>query len=66
MNALVAQQVTGADPWPLIWISFLVTFGTFAVYAAVLVQRGRRLSAQVPPERRRFLTPGDQNGASHG
>lgn len=33
MSAFLAQQITGADPWPLIWASFAVTFGTFGVYA---------------------------------
>ncbi len=66
MSAFLAQQITGADPWPLIWASFAVTFGTFAVYALVLVRRGRRLSSEVPPERRRFLVPGGHDGASHG
>lgn len=72
MNALVAvqqvvaQQITGDDPWPLIWVAWAVTFGTFAVYAFMLVRRGRSLSDQVPAERRRFLTEGDQDGAQHG
>lgn len=66
MNVFLAQQITGADPWPLIWTSFVVTFGTFAVYALVLVRRGRQLSREVPAERRRFLVPGGHDGASHG
>ena len=66
MSAVLAQQITGADPWPLIWASFAVTFGPFGVYAAVLVRRGRRLSREVPPERRRFLVQGGHDGTSHG
>jgi len=34
---------------------WLVTFGAVAVYAAVLIARGRRLSRQVPPEDRRWM-----------
>ena len=66
MSTFLAQQITGADPWPLIWASFAVTFGTFGVYTVVLLRRGRRLSSEVPPERRRFLVPGDHDGTSHG
>ena len=31
-------------------------FGGVAAYTAVLIRRGRSLSAQVPPERRRWST----------
>lgn len=63
---LAAPQITADDPWPLIWVAWAVTFGTFAVYAFVLVRRGRRLSRQVPGERRRFLVGDGQDGGTHG
>ncbi|MCB1029409.1 MAG: hypothetical protein R2704_10325 [Microthrixaceae bacterium] len=66
MQQVLAQQITADDPWPLIWVAWVVTFGTFAAYAFVLVRRGRSLSARVAPERRRFLSEGDQDGADHG
>ncbi len=33
-----------------------VTLGTLAVYSVTLLLRGRRLSKQVPPERRRWTS----------
>lgn len=33
-----------------------VTLGTLAIYAFTLAVRGRRLSKQVPPERRRWTS----------
>jgi len=36
------------------------TFATGAVYALHLVRRGRRLSAQVPAERRRWMSTNDE------
>lgn len=33
-----------------------VTLGTLSVYALTLALRGRRLSKQVPPERRRWTS----------
>ncbi len=43
-----------------------VVLGVFAVYAASLIVRGRRLSRLVPPERRRWLTTPDPVPAPGG
>ena len=41
--------------------AWIVGFGTLAIYAVVSVLRGRRLSRQVPPERRRWVdAPADE------
>lgn len=37
-----------------ILFGWLVTVGTFVVFAVVTVRRGRRLSRVVPPEERRW------------
>lgn len=63
---VAVQQITAEDPWPLIWAAWGVTFGTFGVYALAVVRRGRRLSDQVPKERRRFLSSGGHDGDGHG
>jgi hypothetical protein len=63
---ITAQQITADNPWPLIWLAWAVTFGTFGAYSVALVRRGRRLSNQVPPNRRRFLSPDGHDGDTHG
>ena len=63
---VAVQRITADNPWPLIWLAWAVTFGTFAAYAVALVRRGRHLSSQVPPERRRFLSPDGHDGVDHG
>ena len=40
--------------WPYVIASWVFVFGALAVFAAVTVVRGRRLSRQVPPEHRRW------------
>jgi hypothetical protein len=36
-------------------VAYSITFGTLGAYAAWILVRGRRLSARVAPERRRWL-----------
>lgn len=38
--------------------AWLVTFGVTAGYALWILRRGRRLSQQVPPAQRRWMTDG--------
>jgi hypothetical protein len=40
--------------WPYVIVAWLIVLGAFAAYAAVTIVRGRSLSKQVPPERRRW------------
>lgn len=35
---------------------WLIALGVFLLYAVGLMLRGRRLAAQVPPDRRRWMT----------
>jgi hypothetical protein len=44
--------VTGG--WPYVIAAWAIVLGAFLAYAAVTVARGRSLSRQVPPERRRW------------
>jgi heme exporter protein CcmD len=37
-----------------VFAAYLTTFGVLAVYALWVLARGRRLSAQVPEDRRRW------------
>jgi len=37
-------------------LSWVVTFGGIGAYAAVIIRRGRRLSEQVDPQRRRWMS----------
>ena len=46
------HAVTGT--WPYVIAAWLIVLGAFAAYAAVTIVRGRSLSKQVPPERRRW------------
>lgn len=45
-----------ANPWPYIVASFVITFAAIIVYAWSVLQRGRRLSRQVPAEKRRWMS----------
>ena len=38
-----------------VFAAWIIVFATVLVYAAVTIARGRRLSRQVPPDRRRWL-----------
>ena len=40
--------------WPFVAAAWAVVFGGMGAYALVTVVRGRRLSKQVPPEKRRW------------
>lgn len=42
------------DAWSYVIAAWLIVLGSFLAYAAVTVARGRSLSRQVPPERRRW------------
>lgn len=53
VGAVVAAG-TATNTWPYVIVSWLVVFGSLAVYAVVTVVRGRRLSRRVPPEDRRW------------
>ncbi len=41
--------------WEYVIPGYLIVFGTLAVYTITLLRRGRNLSSQLPPEKRRFL-----------
>lgn len=41
--------------WQYVIPGYLIVFGSLATYAVLLVRRGRALSSQLPPEKRRFL-----------
>ncbi|MEM7275014.1 MAG: hypothetical protein AAF547_18170 [Actinomycetota bacterium] len=41
--------------WEFVIAGYVIVFGLLAAYAFFLVSRGRRLSKQVPTDRRRFL-----------
>ena len=43
-----------SDTWPYVIAAWAVVLGAFLAYAVVTVLRGRSLSRQVPPERRRW------------
>ena len=40
--------------WGYVIASWIVAFGALCAYSVVTVLRGRRLSKQVPPEKRRW------------
>ena len=42
------------DTWGYVAAAWIIVMGTFLVYAIVTIVRGRALSKQVPPERRRW------------
>ena len=41
--------------WEYVIPGYLLVFGGLAAYAGAVLRRGRILSRQVPPEKRRFL-----------
>ena len=41
--------------WEFVIAGYAVVFGGIACYVGVVLRRGRVLSKQVPPDRRRFL-----------
>lgn len=41
--------------WEFVIVGYVVVFAGLIAYAATLVQRGRRLSEQVPEDKRRYL-----------
>lgn len=41
--------------WEYVIPGYVIVFGTLALYTAWVLRRGRKLSAEVPAERRRFL-----------
>ncbi len=41
--------------WEFTIPGYLFVFGVLAIYIAVTLRRGKRLAAQLPEERRRFL-----------
>lgn len=51
-NAIVLAALT--DTWPYVIAGWVVAFGGIAAFALTTVLRGRRLSRQVPPEKRRW------------
>ncbi len=40
--------------WPYVIAAWIIVIGAFLTYAVVTILRGRSLSKQVPPERRRW------------
>lgn len=43
-----------SDTWGYVIAAWAIVLGAFAIYAVVTILRGRALSRQVPPERRRW------------
>lgn len=41
--------------WNFVAVGYVAVYGGIAAYALWLAARGRRVSSQVPEERRRFL-----------
>jgi hypothetical protein len=41
--------------WGYIIVGWVVTFAVVIAYAVLVLQRGRRLSRQVPPKEQRWL-----------
>lgn len=52
MGTAVLADLTGT--WPYVAASWVIVLGSMGAYAVVTVVRGRRLSKQVPPEKRRW------------
>jgi hypothetical protein len=42
------------DTWGYVIAAWVIVMGAFLVYSIVTILRGRALSRQVPPERRRW------------
>ncbi len=41
--------------WEYVVPGYLIVFATLAIYTLYVVRKGRALSQQLPPEKRRFL-----------
>lgn len=41
--------------WEFVIPGYLIVFGSLGTYAVALLRRGRKLAAQLPEEKRRFL-----------
>lgn len=41
--------------WGYVWLGWAITLVMVVTYVVVVLQRGRRLSRQVPPEEQRWL-----------
>lgn len=41
--------------WEFVIAGYVITFGGLALYTLSILRRGRRLTRQVPEDRRRFL-----------
>lgn len=52
MSAPVLAALTGT--WGYVAAAWVIVFGSMGAYALVTVIRGRRLSRQVPQEKRRW------------
>jgi len=52
MNSALLAVVTQA--WPYVSASWIIVFGGLAAYAVVIVRRGKKLSRELPPEKRRW------------
>lgn len=48
--------------WSFVLTAWSVVIASIVVYAAVMFRRGRRLSALVPPSRRRWADTEDPTG----
>jgi len=45
----------GPDTWWIIILAWAITVVAIVGYAAIVIRRGKRLSAQVPPDARRWM-----------
>lgn len=52
---LAIVQTQTESYWNFVVVGYGAAFVAFAAYAIRIVRRGRRLSRQVPPDRRRWL-----------
>ena len=52
MNGVLFSVVTQA--WPYVSAAWIIVLGGLAAYAFVVVRRGKKLSRELPPEKRRW------------
>lgn len=52
MSGVLFSYVTQA--WPYVTSAWIIVLGGLAVYAVAVVRRGKKLSRQLPPEKRRW------------
>lgn len=57
-------MIVASNPWVSVGLSYAIVLGSIALLALRSRQRGDRLAASIPPERRRWMT--DDSGASTG